>query len=303
MKALEIKNLSKIYNNNVHALKGIDLTVEKGDFFALLGPNGAGKSTAIGIISSLVTKNEGSVCICGVDIDQNFPLAKSKLGVVNQEFNFSQFEKVQDTIVTQAGFYGVDHKTALEKSERYLKQMGIWDKRNDTLRELSGGQKRRVMIIKSLIHDPELLILDEPTAGVDIELRRGLWDFLIDINNSGTTIILTTHYLEEAENLCKNIAIIDEGTIIENTSMNQLLKQLDSQIFTIETSSKLSDNFSIPDFDIKVEDENKFSVSLPKGSSVSDLFKKPELDNIEVTNMANQTNRLEQLFLNLTSKP
>jgi len=303
MKALEIKNLSKIYNNNVHALKGIDLTVEKGDFFALLGPNGAGKSTAIGIISSLVTKNEGSVCICGVDIDQNFPLAKSKLGVVNQEFNFSQFEKVQDTIVTQAGFYGVDHKTALEKSERYLKQMGIWDKRNDTLRELSGGQKRRVMIIKSLIHDPELLILDEPTAGVDIELRRGLWDFLIDINNSGTTIILTTHYLEEAENLCKNIAIIDEGTIIENTSMNQLLKQLDSQIFTIETSSKLSDNFSIPDFDIKVEDENKFSVSLPKGSTVSDLFKKPELDNIEVTNMANQTNRLEQLFLNLTSKP
>jgi len=303
MKALEIKNLSKIYNNNVHALKGIDLTVEKGDFFALLGPNGAGKSTAIGIISSLVTKNEGSVCICGVDIDENFPLAKSKLGVVNQEFNFSQFEKVQDTIVTQAGFYGVDHKTALEKSERYLKQMGIWDKRNDTLRELSGGQKRRVMIIKSLIHDPELLILDEPTAGVDIELRRGLWDFLIDINNSGTTIILTTHYLEEAENLCKNIAIIDEGTIIENTSMSQLLKQLDSQIFTIETSSKLSDNFSIPDFEIKVEDENKFSVSLPKGSSVSDLFKKPELDNIEVTNMANQTNRLEQLFLNLTSKP
>ena len=303
MKALEIKNLSKIYSNNVHALKGIDLTVEKGDFFALLGPNGAGKSTAIGIISSLVTKNEGSVCICGVDIDENFPLAKSKLGVVNQEFNFSQFEKVQDTIVTQAGFYGVDHKIALEKSERYLKQMGIWDKRNDTLRELSGGQKRRVMIIKSLIHDPELLILDEPTAGVDIELRRGLWDFLIDINNSGTTIILTTHYLEEAENLCKNIAIIDEGAIIENTSMSQLLKQLDSQIFTIETSSKLSDNFSIPDFEIKVEDENKFSVSLPKGSSVSDLFKKPELDNIEVTNMANQTNRLEQLFLNLTSKP
>ena len=302
MKALEIKNLSKTYANNVHALKGINLTVEKGDFFALLGPNGAGKSTAIGIISSLVTKNEGSVSICGVDIDDNFPLAKSKLGVVNQEFNFSQFEKVQDTIVTQAGYYGVDQKVALEKSEKYLKQMGIWDKRNDTLRELSGGQKRRVMIIKSLIHDPELLILDEPTAGVDIELRRGLWDFLIDINNAGTTIILTTHYLEEAENLCKNIAIIDEGTIIENTSMTQLLKQLDSQIFTIETSSSLSDNFNIPGFDIKVEDENKFSVSLSKGSSVSDLFKMPELEQIEVTNMANQTNRLEQLFLNLTSK-
>ena len=250
----------------------------------------------------MVTKNEGSVSICGVDIDDNFPLAKSKLGVVNQEFNFSQFEKVQDTIVTQAGYYGVEQKAALEKSEKYLKQMGIWDKRNDTLRELSGGQKRRVMIIKSLIHDPELLILDEPTAGVDIELRRGLWDFLIDINNAGTTIILTTHYLEEAENLCKNIAIIDEGTIIENTSMTQLLKQLDSQIFTIETSSSLSDNFNIPGFDIKVEDENKFSVSLSKGSSVSDLFKMPELEQIEVTNIANQTNRLEQLFLNLTSK-
>jgi ABC-type multidrug transport system, ATPase component len=230
MKALEIKKLSKTYSNNVHALKDINLSVEKGDFFALLGPNGAGKSTAIGIISSLVTKNAGEVSICGVDVDENFPLAKSKLGVVNQEFNFSQFEKVQDTIITQAGYYGVDYKTALEKSEKYLKQMGIWDKRNDTLRELSGGQKRRVMIIKSLIHDPELLILDEPTAGVDIELRRGLWDFLIDINNVGTTIILTTHYLEEAENLCKNIAIIDEGKIIENTSMSQLLKQLDSQV-------------------------------------------------------------------------
>ena len=213
--------------------KDISLSVEKGDFFALLGPNGAGKSTAIGIISSLVTKNAGEVSICGVDVDKNFPLAKSKLGVVNQEFNFSQFEKVQDTIVTQAGYYGVDYKTALEKSEKYLKQMGIWDKRDDTLRELSGGQKRRVMIIKSLIHDPELLILDEPTAGVDIELRRGLWDFLIDINNAGTTIILTTHYLEEAENLCKNIAIIDEGKIIENTSMSQLLKQLDLSLIHI----------------------------------------------------------------------
>ncbi len=302
MKALEIKKLSKTYSNNVNALKDINLSVEKGDFFALLGPNGAGKSTAIGIISSLVTKNAGEVSICGVDVDENFPLAKSKLGVVNQEFNFSQFEKVQDTIITQAGYYGVDYKTALEKSEKYLKQMGIWDKRNDTLRELSGGQKRRVMIIKSLIHDPELLILDEPTAGVDIELRRGLWDFLIDINNVGTTIILTTHYLEEAENLCKNIAIIDEGKIIENTSMSQLLKQLDSQVFTIETSSNLSAGFSVPGYDIKIEADNKFSITLPKGSSVNNLFSKPELAQIEVTNIANQTNRLEQLFLNLTAK-
>ena len=302
MKALSISNLKKEYAGGLQALKGIDLDVEQGDFFALLGPNGAGKSTAIGIISSLVTKNAGEVSICGVDVDENFPLAKSKLGVVNQEFNFSQFEKVQDTIITQAGYYGVDYKTALEKSEKYLKQMGIWDKRNDTLRELSGGQKRRVMIIKSLIHDPELLILDEPTAGVDIELRRGLWDFLIDINNVGTTIILTTHYLEEAENLCKNIAIIDEGKIIENTSMSELLKQLDSQVFTIETSSNLSAGFSVPGYDIKIEADNKFSITLPKGSSVNNLFSKPELAQIEVTNIANQTNRLEQLFLNLTAK-
>ena len=302
MKALSINNLKKEYAGGLQALKGIDLEVSQGDFFALLGPNGAGKSTAIGIISSLVTKNTGQVSICGVNIDENFPLAKSKLGVVNQEFNFSQFEKVQDTIITQAGYYGVDYKTALEKSEKYLKQMGIWDKRNDTLRELSGGQKRRVMIIKSLIHDPELLILDEPTAGVDIELRRGLWDFLIDINNVGTTIILTTHYLEEAENLCKNIAIIDEGKIIENTSMSELLKQLDSQVFTIETSSNLSAGFSVPGYDIKIEADNKFSITLPKGSSVNNLFSKPELSQIEVTNIANQTNRLEQLFLNLTAK-
>ena len=210
--------------------------------------NSSFKATSLGIttesfllastfISSLVTKNEGSISICGVDIDENFPLAKSKLGVVNQEFNFSQFEKVQDVIMGQAGYYGVDPKTAAEKTEHYLKKLGIWDKRDVFIRELSGGQKRRVMIIKALIHEPELLILDEPTAGVDIELRRGLWDFLIEINNAGTTIILTTHYLEEAENLCRNIAIIDNGTIIENTKMDSLLQQLENQIFTIETDN------------------------------------------------------------------
>ena len=236
MKALEIKNLTKIYGNDVHALKGIDLSVERGDFFALLGPNGAGKSTTIGIISSLVTKNDGSISICGVDIDDNFPLAKSKLGVVNQEFNFSQFEKVQDVIMGQAGYYGVDPKTAKEKTEHYLKKLGIWDKRDVFIRELSGGQKRRVMIIKALIHEPELLILDEPTAGVDIELRRGLWDFLIEINKSGTTIILTTHYLEEAENLCRNIAIIDNGQIIENTKMDLLLQPVSYTHLTLPTN-------------------------------------------------------------------
>ena len=302
MKALEIKNLTKTYKNNVEALRGIDLSVERGDFFALLGPNGAGKSTTIGIIASLVNKTSGTVSICGTDVDEDFPLAKSKLGVVNQEFNFSQFEKVIDVITAQAGYYGVDFKTATEKAESYLKKLGIWDKRNSIVRELSGGQKRRVMIIKALIHEPELLILDEPTAGVDIELRRSLWDFLIDINKAGTTIILTTHYLEEAENLCRNIAIIDEGQIIENTKMSNLLQQLENQVFSIETNSKLPENFSIEGFDTQVLDENKFSVIVPKDVTINDLFDKSELKTIKVANMKNQTNRLEELFLNLTAK-
>ena len=302
MKALEIKNLSKIYGNDVHALKGIDLSVEQGDFFALLGPNGAGKSTTIGIISSLVNKSEGSISICGVDIDENFPLAKSKLGVVNQEFNFSQFEKVEDVIMGQAGYYGVDPKTAAERTEYYLKKLGIWDKKDDFIRELSGGQKRRVMIIKALIHEPELLILDEPTAGVDIELRRGLWDFLIEINQAGTTIILTTHYLEEAENLCRNIAIIDNGLIIENTGMNQLLQQLENQVFTIETDTDLPSNLEISGFSVTVENKNKFSVIIPKNISMNALFDNENFKNLNVTNIKNQTNRLEELFINLTSK-
>ena len=302
MKALEIKNLTKTYKNNVEALRGIDLSVERGDFFALLGPNGAGKSTTIGIIASLVNKTSGSVSICGTDVDEDFPLAKSKLGVVNQEFNFSQFEKVIDVITAQAGYYGIDFKTATEKAESYLKKLGIWDKRNSIVRELSGGQKRRVMIIKALIHEPELLILDEPTAGVDIGLRRSLWDFLIDINKAGTTIILTTHYLEEAENLCRNIAIIDEGRIIENTKMSNLLQQLENQVFSIETNAKLPENFSIEGFDTQVLDENKFTVIVPKDVTINDLFDKSELRTIKVANMKNQTNRLEELFLNLTAK-
>ena len=302
MKALEIKNLTKIYGNDVHALKGIDLNVERGDFFALLGPNGAGKSTTIGIISSLVTKNEGSISICGVDIDENFPLAKSKLGVVNQEFNFSQFEKVQDVIMGQAGYYGVDPKTAAEKTEHYLKKLGIWDKRDVFIRELSGGQKRRVMIIKALIHEPELLILDEPTAGVDIELRRGLWDFLIEINNAGTTIILTTHYLEEAENLCRNIAIIDNGTIIENTKMDSLLQQLENQIFTIETDNDLPSDLKIEGFKINVDASRKLSVVIPKDVALNELFANETFRELKINTIKNQTNRLEELFINLTTK-
>ena len=302
MKALEIKNLKKVYANEVVALKGIDLVVETGDFFALLGPNGAGKSTTIGIISSLVTKDQGSISICGVDIDENFPLAKSKLGVVNQEFNFSQFEKVRDVIMAQAGYYGVNPKTASIRTEEYLKKLGIWEKRDVFIRELSGGQKRRVMIIKALIHEPELLILDEPTAGVDIELRRGLWDFLIDINKNGTTIILTTHYLEEAENLCRNIAIIDNGAIIENTKMDDLLQKLENQVFTIETGESLPKDLKIDGFEVTIEDEKKFSVIIPKDVSMNALFENNSFKQIEVTNIKNQTNRLEELFINLTTK-
>ena len=302
MKALEIRNLKKVYANDVVALNGIDLEVESGDFFALLGPNGAGKSTTIGIISSLVNKDQGSISICGIDIDENFPLAKSKLGVVNQEFNFSQFEKVRDVIMAQAGYYGVEPKTAAARTEEYLKKLGIWDKRDVFIRELSGGQKRRVMIIKALIHEPELLILDEPTAGVDIELRRGLWDFLIDINKNGTTIILTTHYLEEAENLCRNIAIIDNGTIIENTKMDKLLQKLENQIFTIETNENLPKGLEIDGFNLTIEDNKKFSVIIPKDVSMNELFENDAFKKLDVTNIRNQTNRLEELFINLTSK-
>ncbi len=302
MYALEIKDLKKTYSNKVEALKGIDLNVSKGDFFALLGPNGAGKSTVIGIISSLVNKSSGHVKVCGIDIDENFSLAKSKLGVVNQEFNFSQFEKVIDIIVTQAGYYGVDYKTAVERAEKYLKKLGLWNKRNDQARMLSGGQKRRIMIIKALIHEPELLILDEPTAGVDIELRRSLWDFLLEINQQGTTIILTTHYLEEAENLCRNIAIIDGGDIIENTSMNSLLKQIDDQVFIVETEKVVPKDFSLPGYPVQDISENKFSVILKKNKNLNDLFKAQELEDINVKNIRNQTNRLEELFVKLTSK-
>ncbi|MBH36539.1 MAG: ABC transporter [Gammaproteobacteria bacterium] len=302
MSAITLKSLRKTYSNDVVALKGIDLTVERGDFFALLGPNGAGKSTIIGIISSLVNKDSGTVEICGINCDENFSEAKTKLGVVNQEFNFSQFESVIDIIVTQAGYYGIDFKTATARAEKHLKRLALWDKRNDQARMLSGGQKRRIMIIKALIHEPDLLILDEPTAGVDIELRRSLWDFLLEINNEGTTIILTTHYLEEAENLCRNIAIIDNGEIIKNTTMNSLLKQMDDQDFVIETSEKLPTNFSLKNFKTEVIDENKFSLTLSKDSYMNDLFNDREISHLKIKNIRNQTNRLEELFIKLTTK-
>ena len=237
--ALKISSLEKKYASGVKALDGIDLEVKKGDFFALLGPNGAGKSSTIGIISSLVTKTSGSVKIFDIDIDVDFNEAKRKLGVVAQEINFSPFEKVEDIVITQAGYYGISASQAKPKTETTLKRLGLWEKRSEQARNLSGGLKRRLMIAKALIHDPELLILDEPTAGVDIELRRGMWDFISEINNQGTTIILTTHYLEEAEQLCKNIAIIDKGKIVENTSMKELLSKLDVQSFVLDLNQPL----------------------------------------------------------------
>ncbi len=239
--ALEINTLEKTYKGGFQALKGIDLTVKQGDFFALLGPNGAGKSTTIGVITSLINKSAGKVKVFGYDIDTDLEKAKSFIGLVPQEFNFNQFEPLMNILVNQAGYYGVDRKTALLRAEKYLKQLSLWDKRNSAARELSGGMKRRLMIARALMHEPKMLILDEPTAGVDIEIRRGMWDFLQTLNAQGITIILTTHYLEEAESLCRNIAIIDGGEIVENTSMKRLLAQLDGETFVLDLSSHHND--------------------------------------------------------------
>ena len=249
--ALEISNLKKVYSGGTEALKGISLKVKEGDFYALLGPNGAGKSSTIGIIGTLVTKTEGNVKIFGYDIDENVALAKSLLGVVSQEINFSQFEKIIDIVTTQAGFYGISYSIAKPKVEEMLKRLGLWDKRNDQARTLSGGYKRRLMIAKALIHEPKLLILDEPTAGVDIELRREMWTFLKEINQNGTTIILTTHYLEEAEQLCRNIGIIDHGEIVVDTSMKDLLSRLDVQGFVLDLEKPLDNVPTIDGFELR----------------------------------------------------
>ena len=262
--ALEITDLKKTYDSDVIALKGINLSVKEGDFFALLGPNGAGKSSTIGIIASLVTKSAGKVKIFDIDTDVNFPEAKRLLGVVSQEINFNNFEKVIDIVTTQAGFYGIPLKDSKLKTELTLKRLGLWEKRNEQARTLSGGFKRRLMIAKALIHEPKLLILDEPTAGVDIELRREMWEFLKEINAQGTTIILTTHYLEEAEQLCKNIAIIDHGELVENTSMKDLLSRLDVQGFVLDIDQSLDQAPSIPDFPITLEDSTTLNVAIQK---------------------------------------
>ena len=300
--ALEITDLKKTYDSDVVALKGINLSVQEGDFFALLGPNGAGKSSTIGIIASLVTKTAGKVKIFNIDSDENFPAAKRLLGVVSQEINFNNFEKVIDIVTTQAGFYGIPLKEAMLKTEITLKRLGLWEKRNDQARTLSGGFKRRLMIAKALIHEPKLLILDEPTAGVDIELRREMWDFLKEINAKGTTIILTTHYLEEAEQLCKNIAIIDHGELIENTSMKDLLSRLDVQGFLLDIDQSLDKPPSISNFQISLEDSNTLNVAIKKDQSINHLFDQLSDQGITVSSMRNESNRLEEMFIEMIKK-
>ena len=269
--ALEISNLRKIYSGGTEALKGISLKVKEGDFYALLGPNGAGKSSTIGIIGTLVTKTSGTVKIFNHDIDHNVSIAKSVLGVVSQELNFSQFEKVIDIVTTQAGFYGITKSVAKPKVKMMLQRLGLWDKRNDQARTLSGGYKRRLMIAKALIHEPKLLILDEPTAGVDIELRREMWDFLKEINNNGTTIILTTHYLEEAEQLCRNIGIIDHGEIVVDTSMKDLLRRLDVQGFVLDLEEPLDEAPIIDGFELRLEDSLTLVTAVSKAVSYTHL--------------------------------
>lgn len=297
--AISIANLSKTYANGHQALKGISMQVNPGDFFALLGPNGAGKSTTIGIIATLVKKTSGNVAVYGRDVETYEFETKQDLGVVPQEINFSQFEKVGDIVMTQAGYYGLPRKLAAERTEKYLKKLGLWDKRSARSRTLSGGMKRRLMIARALVHEPRLLILDEPTAGVDIELRRSMWEFLTDINKAGTTIILTTHYLEEAEQLCRNIAIIDEGEIIENTSMKTLLAQLDSQVFIFDLVNEL---YEVPEqapdgVALYRIDSHCLEVEVAGARDLGAIFSFLGDRGIQVTSMRNKTNRLEQLFL------
>ncbi|WP_153773496.1 ABC transporter ATP-binding protein [Pseudomonas sp. MNR3A] len=300
--ALSIRQLTKTYGNGFQALKGIDLEVAEGDFFALLGPNGAGKSTTIGILSTLVNKTSGTVNVFGHDLDRQPAALKRSIGVVPQEFNFNQFEKTFDIVVTQAGYYGIPPKLAKERAEQYLTQLGLWDKRDVQSRSLSGGMKRRLMIARALIHEPRLLILDEPTAGVDIELRRSMWSFLTELNQKGITIILTTHYLEEAEQLCRNIGIIDHGTIVENTSMRQLLGKLHVETFVLDLKQDLPAAPTLQGYPCRLITPHTLEVQVEKDIGITALFGQLALQNIEVQSLRNKTNRLEELFVALVEK-
>jgi ABC-2 type transport system ATP-binding protein len=296
--ALNIQGLRKVYKNGVEAVKGIDLQVEQGDFFALLGPNGAGKSTTIGVISSLVNKTAGTVEVFGHSIDTKLEDAKQELGLVPQEFNFSQFETLNQILVNQAGYYGVPRKLAHERAEKYLKKLGLFDKKDKQARTLSGGMKRRLMIARALMHEPKLLILDEPTAGVDIELRRSMWDFLREINEQGVTIILTTHYLEEAELLCKNIAIIDQGTIVENTTIKALLAKLDKETFVLDLQSPVNP-VTLEGYEFVMTDDHTLEVEVAKSQGLNEVFSQLSAQGNTVLSMRNKANRLEELFVSL----
>ncbi len=300
--ALSIRQLTKTYGNGFQALSGIDLDVAEGDFFALLGPNGAGKSTTIGILSTLVNKTSGTVNVFGHDLDRQPAALKRSIGVVPQEFNFNQFEKTFDIVVTQAGYYGIPAKIAKERAEQYLTQLGLWDKRDVPSRSLSGGMKRRLMIARALVHEPRLLILDEPTAGVDIELRRSMWTFLTELNEKGITIILTTHYLEEAEQLCRNIGIIDHGTIVQNTSMRQLLSQLHVETFLLDLKHAQTVAPTLIGYSSRLLDSHTLEVQVDKSVGITALFGQLATQQVEVLSLRNKTNRLEELFVSLVEK-
>jgi ABC-2 type transport system ATP-binding protein len=297
--ALSLRDLKKTYKNGHVALKGLTLDVAEGDFFALLGPNGAGKSTTIGIIASLVNKTSGRVSIFGMDLDRETSAAKSCIGLVPQEFNFNQFEPVVEIVANQAGYYGIERREAFSRAEKYLRQLGLWERRRDMARNLSGGMKRRLMIARALVHEPRLLILDEPTAGVDIENRRSMWQFMRQINGEGTTIILTTHYLEEAESLCRNIAIIDEGELIENTSTRKLLNTLHMETFVLDIATPLTQAPALPRHKLRLVDESTLEADISRDGSINRLFEDLSRHNIRVLSMRNKTNRLEQLFVRL----
>ncbi len=302
MHALEIESLVKTYPNGVEALKGINLKVEEGDFFALLGPNGAGKSTAIGVVASLVNKTQGAVKIFGYDLDKETSLAKSKIGLVPQEFNFNIFEKVIDIVVNQAGFYGIPRDKAYARAEYYLKKLQLWDKKDSVSRTLSGGMKRRLMIARGMVHDPKLLVLDEPTAGVDIEIRRSMWTFMQEMNAQGVTIILTTHYLEEAEQLCRNIAIIDQGNIIEHTTKKALLSKLMKETLILDLANPISEFPQLDGYDARLIDSSTVEISYHRDESLNQLFNLLSAKKIEVASLRNKSNRLEELFMDLTKK-
>jgi ABC-2 type transport system ATP-binding protein len=299
MAALVIKDLKKTYRNGVEALKGIDLTVREGDFFALLGPNGAGKTTAIGIVTSLIKKTSGSVSVFGYDLERDREAAKSCIGVVPQEINLNMFERNDYTLINQAGYYGVPQHVARERTEKYLKALHLWDKREGIARTLSGGMKRRLMIARSLVHEPRLLILDEPTAGVDIEIRRSMWDFMREINAAGVTIILTTHYLEEAESLCRNIAIIDEGRIIENDSMKNVIGKLQVESFVLSLQEPISEAPVLDGYAVRLRNEHEIEVDVTKGQGLNRVFAELTAKSLHVASMRTKTNRLEELFIRL----